>query len=155
MGGGSAGMGGGSAGMGMGGGSAGMSGTAVSFATDIYPIITANCMPCHTKAANQDGGPLDMSSSMAAYTSLVGNATPPTGAPAKTDTSCTMLDSKKLRVSPGDPTHSYMYIKITNTDAALMAANCGPAMPETASKLVLTADQKTKIHDWIAGGAKP
>ncbi len=101
-------------------------------------------MPCHTKAANQDGGPLNMSSAMAAYTSLVGSATPPTGSPAKTDTSCTMLDSKRLRVEPGDPTHSYMYIKITNTDTALMAAQCGPAMPETASKLVLTADQKTK-----------
>jgi len=159
-GGGSAGTGGGSGGAGGSAGGAGTvgaggtNGAAVSFATDIYPIITAKCTPCHTKAANQDGG-LNMSSETAAYMSLVGPGNPPTGGPAKTNTTCTMLDAKKVRVSPGDPTHSYMYIKITNTDAALSTAKCGPAMPETASKLVLSADQKTKIHDWIAGGATP
>jgi hypothetical protein len=136
-------------------GAAGTSGAMLSFATDIYtPIIAMKCMPCHTKASGQDGGPLDMSSAMAAYTSLVGTATPPTGALAKTDMNCKLLDSKKLRVEPGDPMHSYIYIKITNSDATLMGMNCGPAMPETSSHLTLTADQKQKVSDWITQGAK-
>jgi hypothetical protein len=151
-GGGSAGSG-GKGGSGGGSGGSGGGGTGISFATDIYPILSTKCTPCHTKATPD--GQLGMSSASAAYTSLLGNAMPPTGAAAKTDTSCTMLDSKKLRVSPGDADHSYLYIKINNADSALMAAQCGPGMPETASGLTLSADQKMKIHDWIAGGAKP
>jgi hypothetical protein len=130
-------------------------GGVISFATDIYPFLKTQCMPCHTKATNQDGGPLNMSTAAAAYTSLLGTATPVTGAAAKTDTGCKMLDSKKLRVEPGDPAHSYLYIKISNSDSTLMGMNCGPAMPETASNLTLTADQKTKVQSWIMGGAKP
>ncbi|HVU51119.1 MAG TPA: hypothetical protein VHL80_10560 [Polyangia bacterium] len=139
---------------GSGGGAGGSMGATVSFANDIYPFIMTQCMPCHTKATNQDGGPLDMSSASKAYASLLGTATPVTGAPAKTDTGCKLLDSKKLRVEPTDPMHSYIYIKITNSDTTLMGMNCGPAMPETASKLTLTADQKQKISDWITQGAK-
>ena len=88
--------------------------------------------------------------------SILGTATPVTGAPAKTDTGCKLLDTKKLRVEPGDPAHSYLYIKVSNTDAMLGGAMaCGPAMPKTGSNLTLTTDQKQKIHDWIMGGAKP
>jgi hypothetical protein len=33
---------------------------------------------------------------------------------------------------------------------------CGPAMPELKNgATALTADQKTKIHDWIMSGANP
>ena len=136
-------------------GAGGSTGATISFATSIYPFIKTQCMPCHTKATGQDGGPLDMSSAMAAYKSLVGTATPPTGAPAKTDTGCKLLDTKKLRVEPTDPMHSYLYIKITNTDAQLSAQNCGPAMPKTIRNLTLTTAQIQSIHDWIMGGANP
>jgi hypothetical protein len=127
-------------------------GAAISFATSVYPIIMVKCMPCHTKTASPDGM-LAMSSATAAYTSLLGGAM--TGGAVMTDTGCQLLDTKKLRVEPGDPTHSYMYIKITNTDSQLSGKTCGPAMPETASGLTLTTAQKTTIHDWIMGGAKP
>jgi hypothetical protein len=125
-------------------------GATLSFATDVYPILMAKCMPCHTKTAGPDGM-LAMSSATAAYTSLVGAAM--TGGAAMTNTTCQLLDTKKLRVEPGDPTHSYIYIKVTNTDSQLSAKACGPAMPETASGLTLTTAQKTTIHDWIMGGA--
>jgi hypothetical protein len=145
-----AGMSGGSAGAG--GGTAGMGGgTTLSFATDIYtPIIKTQCAPCHT--TNTDGN-LSMKDAATAYTNLVGANM--MGVAAKNDLNCKLLDTKKLRVEPGDPDNSYLYIKINNTDAQLGGTMmCGPAMPKTGSNLTLTMDQKTKIHDWIMGGAK-
>jgi hypothetical protein len=133
-------------------GGAGAGGAPISFATSVYPILMAKCMPCHTKTAGPDGM-LGMSSATVAYTGLLGNAM--TGGAAMTNTTCQLLDTKKLRVEPNDPTHSYIYIKVTNTDSQLSAKACGPAMPETASGLTLTTAQKTTIHDWIMGGAKP
>ncbi|HTA19840.1 MAG TPA: hypothetical protein VK989_11135, partial [Polyangia bacterium] len=60
----------------------------------------------------------------------------------------------KKRVVPGDPTHSYLYIKVSNTDTVLGGMNCGPAMPKAPNAALSSADQMT-IHDWIMGGAKP
>jgi hypothetical protein len=158
--GGSAGANGGSAGangsagaMGTAGGAGGTSGAMLSFANDIYPIVTAKCMPCHTKTPVD--GNLDMTTEMTAYTSLLGTANPVTGGVAKTDTGCKLLDAKKLRVEPGMPTPSYLYIKISHTDAQLSAQNCGPAMPKTGSNLTLTTAQIQMFSDWITQGGKP
>jgi hypothetical protein len=132
-------------------GSNGAGGTGVaslSFTTDIYPFIKTQCTPCHI--TNTDGQ-LSMKDAATAYTNLVGTTM---GVAAKTNLNCTMLSAAKKRVVPGDPAHSFLYIKISQTDAQLTPGGCNPAMPEVASKLTLTADQQTKIHDWIMGGAQ-
>jgi hypothetical protein len=147
---GSAGSSGGTGG-GAGGGSGTGGGATLSFATDIYPIIMNKCKDCHTKATGPSGM-LAMKDAATAYASLVGAAG--TGVAAKTDMACTMLSAAKLRVVPSDPDHSFIYIKISQTQAALTAAKCGTAMPENNANGGVTADEKTKIHDWIMQGAK-
>jgi hypothetical protein len=148
--GGNGGAGGGMGGAGGAGNPDGGSGAILSFATDIYPFIKTQCTPCHI--TNIDGM-LSMKDATTAYTNLVGTTM---GVAAKTNLTCTMLSAAKKRVVPGDPAHSYIYIKTSMTNAALMPAGCQPAMPEMPqSTLTLTTDQVTKIHDWIMGGAKP
>jgi len=133
----------------------GSSGGSISFATDIYPIIMTGCTPCHTKTTSPDGQ-LDMSSATNAYKALLGTATPVTGAAAKTDLACKLLDAKKLRVEPNDAAHSYVYIKIATPQTMLTSNSCGAGMPEKPqSTLTLTTDQITKIQSWINGGAQP
>ena len=112
------------------------------------------CMPCHTKANGPDGN-LAMKDAMTAYTSLVGTATPPTGGKAGTDTGCKLLDTSKKRVVPSDPTTATSTSRPRTPTRSSRPRTAAPAMPETASNLTLSADQKTKIHDWIMGGAKP
>jgi hypothetical protein len=147
------GAGGGQAGAGGAGGAGnpdGGSGAPISFATTIYPFIKTQCTPCHV--TNTDGM-LSMKDATTAYTNLVGTTM---GVAAKTNLTCTQLDASKKRVVPGDPAHSYMYIKVSQTNAVLMPAGCQPAMPEMPqSTLTLTPAQVTQIHDWIMGGAKP
>jgi len=148
--GGNGGAGGGMGGAGGAGNPDGGSGAILSFATDIYPFIKTQCTPCHI--TNIDGM-LSMKDATTAYTNLVGTTM---GVAAKTNLTCTMLSAAKKRVVPGDPAHSYIYIKTSMTNAALMPAGCQPAMPEMPqSTLTLTTDQVTKIHDWIMGGAMP
>jgi hypothetical protein len=144
-GGGNAGTGGGNAGTG--GGNAGTGGGALSYKTDIEPIIVTKCTPCHVTASD---GQLSLKMG-AGYAALVTNGA------AKTDLNCKLLNAaNKKRVIAGDPDHSYLWIKINNTDAMLSAQMCGPSMPELKNGATpLTADQKTKIHDWIMGGANP
>jgi hypothetical protein len=128
------------------GGAGGTSGAVISFATDIYPFIQTQCMPCHI---TQTSGNLSMKDATTAYANLVTNGA------AKTNLTCKLLDATKKRVVVGDPTHSFMYIKVSQTDAQLQPQGCQPAMPEVASKLTLTTAQTQMIHDWIMGGANP
>jgi hypothetical protein len=149
--GGAAGNGGAGGAGGAGGGAGGSSGGMLSFATDIFPFIKTQCTPCHI--TNTDGQ-LSMKDAPTAFSNLVG--TNMMGVAAKTNLSCTQLDASKKRVVVGDPTHSFLYIKVSQTTAQLMPGGCQPAMPEMPqSTLTLTPDQVTKIHDWIMGGAKP
>ena len=131
-----------------------MTETTLSFATDIYPIISVKCTPCHT-TTNPPDGQLSMKDAATAYTSLLGNKNPVTGGAATSDTGCKLLDTKKLRVEPNMPAVSYIYIKISHTDTQLSAQNCGPAMPKTGSNLTLTTAQIQMFSDWITQGAKP
>ena len=118
----------------------------LSFATDILPIIDANCHNCHQTGTD---GNLNMQDS-AAYMSLVGNGT---GGAVKTNTNCMLPNAVTMRVTPGDPSHSLMYLKVTTADGTLKAANCGDSMPKGLA--MLSSANTQKIHDWIQGGAKP
>jgi hypothetical protein len=106
----------------------------------------AKCTPCHITGSD---GQLSLKMN-SGYANLVTNGA------AKTDLTCTMLSTAKKRVVAGDPDHSYLWIKLNHTDAELSTAKCGPSMPELKNGATpLSADQKTKIHDWIMGGANP
>jgi hypothetical protein len=127
-------------------GAAGTGGPALSYATDIEPILVNKCKACHT---TNTAGMLSLKMG-SGFASLVTNGA------AKTDLNCKLLDAaNKKRVIAGDPDHSYLWIKINNTNAMLMAQMCGEAMPENNANGGVTAAEKMKIRDWIMGGAKP
>jgi len=125
-------------------------GPSLSFATDILPIINTSCHNCHQ--TGKDGN-LDLTAANA-YKSLVGTGT---GGAVLANTGCTLLDSKKLRVSPGDPTHSLMYLKVSTADATLKTATCGDSMPKNLTMPLNSTDAAdvTKIMNWIMQGAHP
>ena len=90
----------------------------------------------------------------AAYMSLVGTGT---GGAVKGNTNCKIGGNAiTLRVKPGDPANSLLYLKVTTAAAMLTAGNCGATMPKGAAQLgTMSAANATKIHDWIMGGAQP
>lgn len=135
-------------------------GATLSFAKDIFPIITANCHQCHQTGTD---GNLNLKAdanngTTTAYTSLVGTGT---GGAIKMNTNCKLPagNAITLRVKPNDPANSLMYLKITTTDAMLKAANCGDSMPKNAAGMMplgtTDATDTQKIHDWIMQGALP
>ncbi len=53
-----------------------------------------------------------------------------------------------MRVNPGDPSHSYLYLKVSENPPPV-----GWQMPAPATGSVLTAAEKQRISDWISQGA--
>jgi hypothetical protein len=107
-------------------GTGGSSGGALSFATDVDPIIQANCSPCHTSNTPRSGM-LDMATG-AGYASLVGVA------------SSTGVNY----VTAGDSSMSYIINKLEGT-------GMGNQMPFGMTPLDAATIQT--IKDWIDGGA--
>lgn len=105
---------------------------AVSFATDIVPVLKHNCQVCHL--TGQEAGNLALHAK-GAYDSLVSK--PSISAPAL------------LRVAPGDPDKSYLLAKIRGTH--LDVGGSGRRMPFDGAFLDETTVQK--ISDWIKAGA--
>jgi hypothetical protein len=110
----------------------------LSFEADVYPIIEANCS-CHVL-----GGPamLEMPDAATAHGNLV-------NVPATQDPNLN-------RVTPGDAANSYLYQKITGTQAGLGVGNV--QMPNTGTPMSanpLSAQDMMTIEDWINGGAAP
>jgi mono/diheme cytochrome c family protein len=105
----------------------------VSFATDIAPLLKSRCVVCHLPDAAQGGLALHPKGG---YANLV-------------DVKST--ESPLPRVSPGKPEDSYLYRKITGTQA--QAGGGGERMPFGDAKL--TAEEIERVRRWIEGGAKP
>jgi hypothetical protein len=106
----------------------------LSFATDVYPILIANCVSCHA-----NGSPLNLSVSAAdARSKLVGQP-PPAG------TLC--ASSSEQLVVAGNSAMSILYSKVS----AVMPV-CGARMPVGSSPL--SATDQTTIKTWIDQGAK-
>ncbi len=103
--------------------------------TEVYAIISANCMPCHFAATPT--GNLDMSTKANAYMNLVGK---PAAGP-----SCGT--SGLTRVVAGSAATSLIYHKIHDA-----MPPCGSQMPFNGTPL-RAADQQT-FADWINAGAK-
>jgi hypothetical protein len=130
-----------------GAGSAGASGSAgaagdgavqYSYATDIDPLLRFRCGGCHFETEIQGG----FAVSYAGVTAHVSAA----------NSGCPSLDASKLRVVPGKPQNSLIWIK-TNINVVNPPGGCGGHMPNMA--LNLLPDQFQELQDWIAQGAKP
>ena len=98
----------------------------VSFAADVQPIFDASCVGCHGVGGN---GGLDLRQG-ASHANLVGAAA--TG-------------SSLLRVQPGDPAASWLYLKLTG------AQDAGTEMPPGSP---LPAAQIDHVRVWIEEGAR-
>ena len=112
----------------------------LSFEADIYgPVIRARCSACHSDAPSF-GGLAFFPGAMTAYTNLV-------GVPAGSAQGNLCRDSGLLRVQPGDPERSLLYLKLTKP-------SCGSQMPPAMFGQV-TAAQVSLVRQWIADGAAP
>ncbi len=115
------------------------SGGALSFETDVYPILMANCS-CHVFGAPAQ---LALPDATMAFANLV-------GVPSSTDPG---LD----RVTPSDPDASFLFQKIAGTHAGISAANS--QMPKSAGQAMslnpLSPADQMLISDWITAGAAP
>lgn len=105
----------------------------VSFAADIVPLLKSRCVMCHLPGAEQAGLALHPKGG---YANLI-------------DVKSTQ--SPLVRVSPGKPDDSYLYRKLTGTQAQV--GGSGERMPFGDS--TLTAQEIERVRRWIEGGAKP
>ena len=106
----------------------------MSFATDVYPIIEANCS-CHVEGGQ---GGLQMPDAATAYGNLVDV---PSNNGANDDD----------RVEPGDPAASFLWQKV-DPDHDLEPGE-GARMPDGAPEL--NPPELAIIEAWITGGAQP
>jgi hypothetical protein len=116
----------------------------VSFAQDVQPILTANCVGCH--GAQPTAKPMSLQAG-AAYANIVNIQA------AETDTS-TLLD----RIEPGDPEASYLIHKIQGTHTAASVRGRGQRMPlacpvVTPPRACLTAEEIQLVRQWVLEGA--
>jgi hypothetical protein len=132
-------------------GSSGGSTSAAPTFTQIYSdvIVGAKCVQCHAPA---DSGAvrhdkLDMSTKEAAYANLVGVATSGPGTGCK---------DGLIRVTPGDPSTSVMYEKISEDKppcGVRMPYGCNDTPADPSLPCVSTALQE-EVAAWITAGAK-
>lgn len=103
-------------------------GAEFSFERDILPIFREQCVSCHFSREGATG--LDLRPQFA-YTSLVGRKS---------------LMANELLVKPGEPEHSFLIEKISDTPRV------GQKMPSYGS--ILTPRQSQSIVEWVRQGAK-
>lgn len=124
---------------------AGQSGGApgqLSFASDVYEmVIRARCASCHNDAPSFGGLALFPGGAATAYANLV-------NVPAGAEESYKCRESGLLRVKPGDPEHSLLYLKLT-------MPSCGSKMPPGALGGTLSEEQLSLVRQWIEQGAAP
>lgn len=105
----------------------------LSYASDVEPILVAECVDCHGAKRPKKG--LDLSTGVG-YEALVGKP------------SNELPDI--LLVKAGDPEASYLWQKVMHTAAE------GKGMPRTMfGAKMLPPEQLELIKRWIADGAKP
>ena len=103
----------------------------VSFRRDIQPIFDDNCVACHQAGAPTQGLVLEDGRSRGATV----------GKPSR--------ESKLSLIEAGDPSHSYLFRKISGTHKE--AGGNGQRMPLGGT---LEAGSVDAICRWIAGGAR-
>jgi hypothetical protein len=134
-------------------------------------VITPHCVGCHEPpvgdAAARGGfavGHLDMGTVDAGFLNLVSKPPQGTLSPIATDAAvCDTLsvdggsDSGLLRVTPGDPGLSLLYLKV---HGYVVPPPCGAPMPPTVATFTEIPDggqaaAAAEIRRWIAQGANP
>ncbi|MFT3923757.1 MAG: hypothetical protein QM778_14590 [Myxococcales bacterium] len=116
--------------------------------TSVYRDIFchAGCANFYCHGNSGQWGDLDLSASIeVAYAQLVGQRT---GVSIPADGRPTCRESTLLRVAPGDPEHSVLYLKVSATTP------CGTRMPPASSGMkMLSPDEQEQIRQWILAGA--
>lgn len=133
---------------------AGLDAAPLSFATDVYPILTDRCIACHTPGgAGLVNGRLDLTTNLAdgAYAQLVMVRAMGTVAGGA---ATTCAASGLFRVVPGRAVTSLLYNKV-NSKLMASPALCGNPMPNPMAAAALTAAQVMTIQRWINDGANP
>jgi hypothetical protein len=102
--------------------------------TDVYAIISADCLPCHSTGIGKTTGKLDMSTQATAYKDLVGVAA--AGSACK---------GKGTRVVAGNAVKSLLVQKLNP------APSCGKQMPNGMP--ALSSTPIALITAWIDSGA--
>ncbi|MBL8952351.1 MAG: hypothetical protein JNK82_16345, partial [Myxococcaceae bacterium] len=122
-------------------GGAADAGPPVRFSTDVLPILTARCGPCHT--TNSSGG-LSLTPANA-FNQLVN---------VQVSGTCMPAGTPRMRVLPNAPMQSQLWLKLSDN-----ANKCGNFMPRTNPPLMplslISAQQFSVIDRWIRGGALP
>jgi len=125
----------------------------LSFAADVYPIITERCIACHTPGGTGFlVGHLDMTTNLAAG-ALAQLLMPAMGTAAGT-AGTTCAASALTRVVPGSAATSLLFDKV-NSKLLGIPALCGNPMPNPPSAPPLTSAQVSTIGAWIDQGANP
>jgi uncharacterized membrane protein len=113
----------------------------VSFAADVYErVMRVRCISCHSDAPSFGGLAFFPGGATFAYGNLV-------SVPAGAEPAYQCKDSGLMRVKPGDPEHSLLYLKLTNPP-------CGSKMPPAAFTQA-TQEQVELVRQWIMDGAAP
>jgi hypothetical protein len=164
-------------GAGMSGAASSGTGPMMSFKTDIMPIFQTSCakpINCHndptTAVKNApgggrpylgtaiDGGAETTADIMKVYLGLTSD-TPPNHS-----TSWELLKPTPMKyIAPGDPTKSYLMIKMDNMQGQPMydcstgdfATICGLLMPSDSTTGPLDPATRDKVRNWISQGANP
>jgi len=103
--------------------------TGLSFAVSVQPILDDNCAPCHIGGGSSGGFEADT------YADVVGPTNSLSGL---------------AYVEPGDPSQSYLWAKLTNTQSSVGGG--GSQMPTTGA---LPQGELDTIEQWIVDGALP
>jgi hypothetical protein len=108
--------------------------TPVSFKDDVQPILNSQCVFCHVTGAENGGLNVGRRE---AYASLLSPSTEAPGMP---------------RVTPGDPSKSYLVHKLKGTQ--LEAGGSGGRMPMYDPPKPFPAEHLETIERWIREGAQ-
>jgi hypothetical protein len=119
----------------------GAPGGKLSFATDVYErVIRVRCISCHSDAPSYGGLAFFPGGASYAYGNLVNVS-------AGQAESFRCRGSGLMRVKPGEPEQSLLYLKLTMPP-------CGNKMPPPAFTQP-TEEQVSLVRQWIAEGAAP
>ncbi|HET8938401.1 MAG TPA: hypothetical protein VFN67_33385 [Polyangiales bacterium] len=123
-------------------GAAGAGNGKLSFANDIFPkVIRSKCSACHNDAPSFGGLAFFPGGPEVAYGNLVNK-------PAGNEETFKCKGIGLMRVAPGDPENSLMYLKISARPP------CGNKMPPGMFGTA-TPEQIELVRQWIMEGAAP
>ena len=112
------------------------------FHETVRPIFEQYCSACHSESSPQAGMSLGGHISSADVVANLVNRP-------------TMDGGQFLRIVPGSPEQSWLYLKVSGmaADAGCMGAACNPQTMPPTGQVTLSAEQLAAIRNWIEQGA--